>query len=205
MDRILYIFISHKNNINKNSFIIKTMMNELDLENNYIIVSGNDNTFYDKNNKHLYIKCNDYYEGLPEKVIKTFSWLIESYKFKCYDYFVKLDDDIIVKKKINTNIFKNQDYIGKVNFNEGNRSWHIGKCSVNSKYFNRPYYGKYIPWCLGGNGYVLSRKAIFLIKNDTNYLNHIYEDLYIALLLDKFNIKPYNMLLNNYLFSRNHN
>ena len=173
---------------------------------NYIIIKGIDlETYYDKDNQVLNINCNDKYEGLPEKVLKTFQYIVNNIEFNNYNYFFKLDDDMIINKLINENDIKNYNYCGKVNVSyDGNRKWHIGKCSTNSKFNTMEYKGNYIPWCLGGYGYIISRNAINLIKNNTNYKEHIYEDLYISLLLNENNIKPIHINIQNYVISPDH-
>jgi len=202
---ILYIFFTHKLNFNNVYTKIKTMMSNLNNK-NYIIIKGIDlESYYDKDEQVLNINCNDKYEGLPEKVLKTFQYIVNNIKFNNYNYFFKLDDDMIINKLINENDIKNYNYCGKVNISyNGNRKWHIGKCSKNSKFNTMEYKGNYIPWCLGGYGYIISRNAINLIKNNTNYKEHIYEDLYISLLLNENNIKPIHINIQNYVISPDH-
>jgi len=205
MSSILYIFITHELNFKNVNTKIKNMMNNLNT-NDYIIVKGiEENSYYDKDNKIVNINCNDKYEGLPEKVFKTYHYIINSKEFNNYSYFVKLDDDMIVNKLICENNIKTYNYCGKVNVSyNGNRNWHIGKCSINSIFNTTSYKGNYIPWCLGGHGYIISRNAINLIKHNNNYKEHIYEDLYIALLLNEYNIKPININIQDYVVSPVH-
>lgn len=202
---ILYIFFTHELNFNNVNTRIKNMMKNLN-NNDYIIVKGiENNSYYDKDNKLLNIKCNDKYEGLPEKVFKTYQYIINNNEFNKYNFFFKLDDDMIVHKLISENDIKNYNYCGKVHISyNGNRRWHIGKCSPNSIFNTTEYTGKYIPWCLGGNGYIISRYAIYLIQHNTNYKEHIYEDLYIALLLNDYNIKPIHINIQHYVLSPVH-
>jgi hypothetical protein len=198
MDNILYIFITHQNNINNIYDRIKNMMNSLN-NYNYILVQGGDiSNNYDINTKILSINCNDKYEGLPEKVLKTYKYIVESDIFNQYTHFIKLDDDMIIKKIINYNDIENINYGGNVCVtNEGDRKWHMGKCSKNSIWNKTPYKGIYTHWCKGGHGYIISRNAINNIKHDKNYFDNIYEDLYIALKLKKYNIYPIN--INNWV------
>lgn len=202
---ILYIFFTHELNFNNVYTKIQTMMSKLNNK-NYIIVKGIDlDSYYDKDNKVLNINCNDKYEGLPEKVLKTYKYIINNTEFNTYNNFFKLDDDMIITKLINENDIKKYDYYGKVHISyNGNRKWHIGKCSTNSKFNTTEYKGVYIPWCLGGYGYIISRYAIKLIQTNTNYKDHIYEDLYISLLLNEHNIKPININIQNYVISPEH-
>ena len=197
MENILYIFISHENNISNIYNRIQTMMASHN-NSNYIIVKGGDiSNNYDINSKILSINCNDNYEGLPEKVLKTYKYIVESDKFNKYSHFIKLDDDMIIKKLIDFKIINGLNYCGNVNFSyNGNRRWHIGRCSRNSYWNTNEYKGEYTPWCLGGYGYCLSRNAMNLISllNNKSYNNFAsFEDLYIAMLLKEKNINPHNI------------
>ena len=193
MEKILFIFITHQNNIQNTQNRVKNMMNNLNNSNYVIVQGGYDTNTYDINSKILSINCNDKYEGLPEKVLKSYKYIIENKLFDQYSHFIKLDDDMIIKKNINYNLIKNLDYGGIISNIIGDRKWHIGKCSKKSVWNITPYNGIYIPWCLGGSGYIISKKAISLIKNDINYNSEIFEDLYIAKLLKKNNILPKNI------------
>ena len=201
---ILYIFFTHKLNINKVYDRITNMMKNHN-SNDFIIVQGgfNINT-YDKEKKILNIQCNDKYEGLPEKVFKTYKYLIDSQDFNQYTHFFKLDEDMIINNLINKNIYNDINYGGIIQSSEGNREWHIGKCSKTHYYNTNSYKGIYVPWCLGGYGYIISRNSIELIKNNTKYFEHIYEDLYIAITLIEKNIRPVNINIKNFVISPEH-
>ena len=113
-----------------------------------------------------------------------------------YEYMNKQSEKYNIKDKLlfitEYDIIKNLDYIGNVCNVEGNRLWHIGKCSKDNIWNNKEYSGIYVPWCRGGYGYMISRNAINLIKNDSKYKENIYEDLYIAILLKNNKIYPTN-------------
>lgn len=197
--KILYVFITHQNNINNCWDRISYMMNTSHLD--YIIVQGGsikDN--YDEKSKVLNINCNDSYSGLPEKVMKTFHFLISDDRFKDYTHFVKLDDDMSVIKG-----FKDleDDYIGNVHYLDGNRQWHMGRCG---NFWDKvPYLGEFTPWCMGGFGYVVSRNALEKALPNFNYLDHIYEDVYIGLILKKVGIEPKNLInIKDYILSPDH-
>ncbi len=206
MDNILYIFFTYQDNINNCYDRIKNMMN-CHNNTNYIIVQGGDiSNNYDIDSKILSINCNDKYEGLPEKVLESYKYIIKNNIFDQYTHFIKLDDDIIIKQLIDYKNIKELNYSGKANFSyNGDRKWHIGKCSKNSYWNTNEYKGSYIPWCLGGYGYCLSRYAINLINNEC-YNNFVpYEDLYIAMLLKSKEIKPQNIInWQNFFISPDH-
>lgn len=194
MDKILYFFITHKKNLEK---VYQEKRKYLNFS---IIVCGGDETKYYSEKKILFIDCNDLYEGLPEKIIKTLKFLVEYENFKNYTHFVKLDENIEIKCLIPYYQIKNINYAGNVQSIAGNRKWHFNKCSPNSKFYNTEYKGIYVPWCKGGYGYIISRGAINLIKDVSDYQNHIYEDLYLAITLKGKGIPAIDFNTNTYFF-----
>lgn len=165
------------------------------LNNDYLIVNGGYSiNKYDETTKILDLSCNDFYEGLPEKVFKTYKYIHDNNIFDKYTHVCKLDDDMTVHKILDKE--KLSDYCGIVlSIKNGNRRWHIGKCSSQCIYNNQEYKGIYVPWCLGGHGYVLSKQAINKITQKTDYDFQgfcIYEDLFIGLVLYENNIYPKN-------------
>ena len=200
---ILYLFISCQKLLDNNYNRIQNMMKKFDYNKYVIITGGHNNNEYDEKNKRIKLNCSDTYEGLPEKMIKIYKYILNNEKFNDITYICKLDEDMIIKKILDTKIL--QDYYGKVCYGNGNRKWHIGKCSTTSKFNKTEYKGKYVHWCLGGYGYILSTKILKLIKNNTDYENEIYEDLYIAKILNKNKIYPKNFKnIKNYFISPEH-
>ena len=204
MEKILYIFITHKKNIENTHKRVTVMMQNVDNSNYVIVQGGSDINYYDIDLKILYINSNDTYEGLPEKVLKSYKYIVENEIFDEYTHFIKLDDDMIIKNYISYDLIKSLNYAGKVFDGIGDRAWHIGKCSKDNIWNSTHYSGIYTSWCLGGFGYIISRYSINLIKNDTTYNNAIYEDLYIALLLKNNNITPININTKNLFISPTH-
>ena len=131
--------------------------------------------------------------------MKTFHYLISDDRFSKYTHFCKLDDDMIVTKR-----FENltDDYLGNVSYQEGSRNWHIGRCG---NFWDKvPYLGKFVPWCMGGFGYIISRFALEKALPNFNYLDHIYEDVYIGLLMKSVQIEPKSINTKEYLISPDH-
>jgi hypothetical protein len=192
---VLYIFITHQKNINNCYNRIVNMMKE-----DFIVVQGGFiKDEYDDDKKILKLNCNDLYVGLPEKVMKTFHYLISDDKFSKYTHFCKLDDDMIVTKR-----FENltDDYLGNVSYQEGSRNWHIGRCG---NFWDKvPYLGKFVPWCMGGFGYIVSRKALQKVLPNFNYSDHIYEDLCLAIILNSSGVFPKMINTKEYLVSPDH-
>jgi hypothetical protein len=174
--------------------------------------SLHENYNYDEIRRILILKCNDFYEGLPEKMIALISAILELKCFQHVNYIVKIDDHDIINKILNLDYIKHRlnikpqnSYIGNRiihydKFKKVTRRWHFGKCSKGSSWEKQLYKGIYTSWADGGQGYILRRDAMEKIASVYNFSNindvgkyHIYEDLMIALILNKFKIKPTKM------------
>jgi hypothetical protein len=185
MNRVLYLFLTHQGSYDVTR---ARLGNQKDC---IIIVGGYDTTHYDSINGTLYLNCDDSYAGLPEKVIKAFRFVYEN--FKEYTHVCKLDEDVMPVQPFDSNILKN-DYFGCINFhNDGDRSYHFGKVPLDSKWNNVSYQGRWAPWALGGYGYGVSMHALSKIVYDETYDTHIYEDVYIGVLLKDENITPHHI------------
>lgn len=192
---ILYVFITHQKKFQEVYNKIKEMMKE-----DFLVVQGGFiKDKFDENDKVLCLNCNDGYAGLPEKIAKTFHFLLSHESFTKYKHFVKLDEDMMLIDKIPE---IEGDYLGKVHYGDGNRNWHRGKCGNFWDYL--PYPGKFSPWCMGGFGYIVSKQALSQIFPNFEYSDHIYEDVYIGSLFEKHGYKPINFELEKYLKSPEH-
>ena len=184
---VLYIFITHQSNLNNCYSRIKEMM----IDDFIIVEGGNIADVYDHNTKILKLNCNDTYIGLTEKVMKTFHFIMPNKEFGKYTHFIKLDDDVEVVKKFDCYNIKELDYFGAIMYRSDgnyNRRWHMGKTNT---YWDRiPYQGEYKPFCSGGFGYGVSRRALDKFIPNFDYITNIYEDVNMALLMDKHGIKP---------------
>lgn len=193
--KFLYIFLTHQKNLENCYSRISEMMYS-----DFVVVQGGAiNDSYDEEKKILTLNCNDGYVGLPEKVMKTFHFLISNKNFKDYTHFVKLDDDMVVLKKFQS---VEGDYLGYVYYTDGNRYWHVGRTGT---FWDKiPYIGEFKPWCMGGFGYLVSRKVLEKIVPNFDYLDHIYEDVYIGILMNKIGVVPKNINIKEYLISPEH-
>lgn len=199
--KILYCFISHGSEIQSDKSIIKNMMRFLNYD-NYIIVCGGEPTAKLEKNI-LYLDCDDSYAGLPEKINKLHKYIDEMLNI---DYLAKLDRTITVKKLVDQNTIENKDYCGAViQFinHPKTSSYHFNKCSKSSNWYEKPFIGKEIKYCIGGS-YILSKKAIKIIAKDNSYSNHIYEDYYTASVLFDYGILPESINIKNYFDDINH-
>lgn len=196
---ILYCFLTHQKHLSQTQERVAKMMKDLP----YIIVVGG-YSHSEKKENTLYLTCNDTYPGLPEKVLTLFHHIHDHIReFEQYDYFVKLDEDMILRQPLR--LLPGFDYLGKVEKKPGNRRWHLGKCP--GSYWNHtPYQGIYVPWCLGGCGYVVSKKVVGLLRNIPLELSSkdIYEDLMIAKILFYHRILPREIPIHTFIQSPTH-
>lgn len=195
MSKVLYVFITHQGNIDNCYERIKQMM-----VCDFVVVQGGFiKDTYDEEKRILNLNCNDSYVGLPEKVMKSFHYLIGDNRFNIYTHFCKLDDDMKVIKRFES---LEDDYIGNVHYGEGSRQWHMGRCG---NFWDKvPYLGEFTPWCMGGFGYIVSRSALEKLLPNFNYIDHIYEDVYIGLMLKNIGIEPKMINIKEYLYSPDH-
>jgi len=195
---------------NKNSHLWKKIQN-LDISNLCIFTGGSETTYYDKDSQVLHLRCNDGYDGLPEKMILMIEYILYAEQFSDVTHIIKIDDhDNTFTKKNIENLYhlkelKKYHYIGqRLNNNssypwhwlEGNK-WHIGKVSDKSYWYNKYYNGGYVPWLDGGCSYILSREAMKCIHSWYNSSNletlrkrEIFEDVMMAKILYHHNIYP---------------
>lgn len=203
--KILYIFITHNEIYPSACERITKMMKKANCD-DYIFVCGSTQNHYYEQNKTLYINCNDKYEGLPEKIIKMFYFIVNCEKFNKYNYFFKLDQDMELQKLVDPYVL-NFDFGGYVwRSKSGNRSWHIGKCTPGSYFADKIYSGLYVPWCDGGRGYIVSRNALEKINFEhrisrEEYRFQIYEDLYLAIVFRQLGIYPTEFMSKDYFAS----
>lgn len=156
---------------------------------------------YSKETNLLNINCNDTYAGLPEKVMKSFHFILSDDRFSKYTHFCKVDDDMQIIKRFED---FNYDYAGNVYKHEGIRNWHIGRCGEGNHWNHTIYDGKFEPWCLGGFGYVISRNALEKVLPNFDYINHIYEDVYMGNIMKSAGINPILIDTKEYMISPDH-
>lgn len=181
--------------------------------NKLIIITGSDKNenFYDEKYKILYLKCNDLYDGLPEKIICMIDQVLKNEEFKDITHIIKIDDhDTFFTNKNIHNLYKCKklllfDYLGqKINTcnKENKGKYHFGKVPENSYWYNREASVPNIQYLDGGCIYILSRRAMEIINKkynpsniDTIRVNEIYEDVMVAKILNEHGIQPYQMNL----------
>ena len=197
--KVLYLFITHQTNYKK------TLHNCISNYSDFlIVVGGQSSTYFDGST--LYLDVDDSYDGLPEKVYESMKKIVLNEKFKNYSHLCKLDSDMIIKKDFSQKILSKNDFFGFVQTVDGDRGWGKEKFSEKSKFRNYDYKGNYVPWCLGGYGYVVSFSAVKkIISENINFKNEPYEDLLIAKLLNHKGIYPNNFKkIREYIISPSH-
>ena len=161
------------------------------------IVGGAQSNSYDPVTRTLHLMVGDFYEHLPEKVLKAIAFCTENFDFA---HLVKIDDDVVANFPLLTHIVKEikSDYFGKmIPSRRGAKpspTWHIGKVTERSPYFDKPFSFDGGPpnWCCGGM-YAMSRRAAEVIRalpGNVDALAYLYEDHMLGCLLDQKDIKP---------------
>jgi len=177
---------------------------------NIIIFCGkSDRTYFDKSSKVLYLKCNDFYEGLPEKMICMIDQVLTLECFKDVTHILKVDDHDIdyisdsscIERLNDRDELWKYDYIGQTLREvpgSGYGGCHFGKVTPGSYWDSRFYTGPFTTWADGGSTYILSRIALEIITMKYQALdidrlraNEIYEDVMIARILADYGIKPF--------------
>ena len=162
-------------------------------------------TNYKLDDDVLYVRCEDTWDRLPEKMIAAFDAVLSIPEFNGYDRFLKLDSDNGVRNSCKINEYpdiQEHDYVGqrvydmKTRYNP--RDSHFRRVSESSYWHNRKYRGPMYPYADGGTSYVLSRYALEVITSQYNFSNlsqvhkeHIYEDMMMGVLLKRHNIVPH--------------
>ena len=177
---------------------IKARVDKWNLGDYLIFVGGEEEKQLEEN--VIQLKCRDLYEDLPEKMFSTYRHLADNGYTDKYDYFWKIDDDIDFNiwndhREMQLSNCLKDDYCGlKVLTKPGKRGWHIGRTREDSPWHNKRYNGRYVPWADGGSTYFLSSKALSKWKSfyelSSIRSHHIYEDLAVALFLEKRGISP---------------
>jgi hypothetical protein len=199
---ILIVIVS----CNKHSNLWKKIKNKTN--NDLIIISGTNDRrkerrWYDKENKILWLNCNDYYDGLPEKIILMIEEVLTNPEFSHITHIIKIDDhdneftDKNIKNLYNYSELKEYDYLGqKLNCWHGNTAcnYHFGKVPEWSYWHNKTANVSDIRYFDGGCSYILNRKSMKIINkvyNDSNIdqlrNDEIYEDVMIGRILGRNN------------------
>ena len=145
------------------------------------------------------LDCEDTYEKLPHKMLLFFRTLLRHDQF---DWMFKCDDDTYVKCESWHALLHNAtwDYGGRVYAGSGggafNRAHHINK--VTDVKFKHKHQGIWRgPWCQGGDGYFLSRRAVSILAEhiEPPDPNELYEDKMVGDILRSSGIFPTDLAL----------
>lgn len=181
------------------------------IENLIIFTGDSEKTFYDEKTKVLHLKCDDKYEGLPEKMVIMMEYVLHSQKFSDVTHIIKIDDhDNVFTSENIENLYnipelKEYHYVGQKHnaqtfypwtWHAGNK-WHLGKVTKDCFWHEKYYTGGYLPWLDGGCSYILSKEAMQCITSWYNSSNiqelretEIFEDVMMAKILYHHDILP---------------
>ena len=171
--------------------------------NNAIILCGGKETKLDGN--ILYLNCVDTYDGLSEKMMGAFDFILNSGIFKSVTHIFKADDhDTLFTTKQIEDIqveykgeLESHDYIGQnlVPVGRLGIKHHYKKAPITSRWHNKPFIGNYTEYLGGGETYILSRKALeCLVPNKGECEKYgSYEDAMVGTILGRYDIKPYKL------------
>lgn len=201
-NNVLYLYVTHQAVFANVWRRVTRHMRQINCV-DYLFICGFNRTLLAPDQRTLFLNCNDHYEGLPEKMFMAYKFLATSPDFSAYKYIVKIDADSKLVRTFDAPMLdlldSGVDYGGKI-ISSANRRYHIGRCSPGSYHNYREYSGPCgHPFCQGGPGYVLSRRAINLLKNEIPSGDQIYEDMCVGLLLRKYGILPTPIPVGRYL------
>jgi len=172
-----------------------------------ILCGGNEKESY-MENKIIYLKCNDLYDGLPEKMVCAIDFILKQPEFSSVTHILKADDHdtkfnkehIDNLEQRHSNILNTHDYIGQQIWDYGNYLHHIGRVPLYSFWNNRKLEDSSRPFCSGNATYILSKKAMMCVNNNFNINNldflrktYVLEDTMMANILYTENIKPFKL------------
>ena len=163
------------------------------------ILCGSDQTKLD--GRVLYLKCIDTYDGLSEKIMAAYEYLLKydfTHILKADDHDTQFSLDDIQNIHLNYNeILNSKDYIGQsiISPSQLGRIDHSGKIPKESIWYNKRYDGPGISYHGGGETYILSKHAVELIVQSKNeYVNYgRLEDVMVGSILLKHNIYPFQL------------
>ena len=152
------------------------------------------------NGQILQLNCIDSYDGLSEKIMLAYDFLLNSefdftHILKADDHDTEFNSETIYTIQENfKDILKTTHYIGQriISPSEMGRTHHFGKVPEGSAWYYKPYNGQAIDYCGGGETYILSKHAMKLIVTNKEEF-HKYgglEDVMIGSILLNYDIHP---------------
>ena len=114
--KVLYLFISHQKDY------LETLNRCIKNYKDFLVVVGGKKSNYISDNT-LYLNVNDYYEGLPQKVLESLKYIAQDENYSKYTHICKLDSDMKILKKFSSRILAKEKYFGKVQYVDGKRDW----------------------------------------------------------------------------------
>lgn len=193
------LLLTHKLNLEKISD--KIWLKKIDLP--YIIVYGDENIeddyTYDKNKRHLVVKCPDTYEYLTLKLACAYKCIITIPEMQHITGIFKIDDDVVVNTHELHNYIKlpiKDDYVGHVHIIKNDALCTHHRNKVQNKILKNITFNLRLSKICYGPMYFLSRRALQIIVSKFSYHNFsiystdIFEDYTFGHILKKSGIDP---------------
>jgi hypothetical protein len=197
---LLYAFITHQAHLSQTLARVAPMMESRGLP--YVVCCGGfERRDYDPSLRLLRLPCNDTYAGLPDKVFHLYQAFLEDENFLRFTHLAKLDEDMTLLQPIPGALLP--DYGGVIERKPGSRCWHLGKCP-GSPWNDRLYEGPFVPWALGGTGYILSKNACQAVVQTAQPSEEIYEDVMVGKALRAQGILPSWLPMRRFVVSPDH-
>jgi hypothetical protein len=172
-------------------------------ENTLILCGGAEETKIDGN--ILYVNCIDTYDGLSEKMMKAYEFIVTSELFIGFTHILKADDHdtYFTLQQIkgielgHRDILNAHDYVGQKLYSIDHavgRIHHFGRVPTTSRWYNVPITEPFVPFLGGGDVYILSKKSLMAIVSDKlRYTKTCYEDRMVGSILHENGITPYQL------------
>jgi len=194
-NNIIIMLICCNKNINKLQKIKYKWLEKINI--NYVIIFGNNKlpkgSFkYDKNNRYLYLGCEDNYDELVYKVYYGIKAIKELFN---PDKLFKIDDDVIINiPNFYKYIIENTktEYEGKTIIMHKNTTSFFGLDKYTNFKNKQPiFFDRDVHYC-GGPLYFLNKHSIQIISDYMNPEFSKFEDVNIGATLNNHNIYPKN-------------
>ncbi|KAG1685093.1 UDP-GalNAc:beta-1,3-N-acetylgalactosaminyltransferase 2 [Nymphon striatum] len=119
----------------------------------------------------LFVDLIDTYRNLPQKILKSFSWISDN---KDFAYLLKTDDDCMINFPLGLELLEEvlqQDTSSKIWFGSFRKLWRV---DIAGKWAERQYRSLVYPPFACGSGSILSWKLVQWISNNSEIL-HSYQ------------------------------
>lgn len=169
------------------------MCNKLHIQ-DYVIVCGGARSSRLGRGNVMYVKADDKYCGLPQKIKQAFSTALQL--FPNAAGFLKIDDDVLLESTMLWETLHVHDFsasIGNTTHSQDG-TWHMGRCCgtkwnttpFDIKQYNAKHLGifKNVKVPSGGHCYYVSRLCAHIVASSkAPATTHVWEDMYVGCVL----------------------